>query len=86
MIPRSNDFELEIVRPTKTELLTVAWVEVEGLGGSFTVGPEHSPLVTVLKPGSQISYSSLEGQITHTEVTSGIFSIGTGRAVIILDD
>ncbi len=86
MIPRTNDFELEIVRPTETELLTVAWVEVEGLGGSFTVGPEHSPLVTVLKPGSQITYSSLEGQVTDIEITTGIFSVGTGRAVIILDD
>jgi len=80
-----TDFELEIIHPTKTELISVMWIEIESMEGSFTVGPDHSPLVAVLKPEGQIKYSTLGGTITDITITSGIFSVNKGRAVIIFD-
>ena len=80
-----KDFELEIIKPTETTRMTVTWVEVEGITGSFTVGPEHSPLVCILKPEGQVVYSVVDGQVVHREITSGVFSLSHGRAVIILD-
>ena len=80
-----TDFELEIIKPTETTRMTVAWVEVEGIGGSFTVGPDHSPLICILRPGGEIVYSVVDGQVVHREITSGIFSVSHGHALIIFD-
>ena len=85
MIGDSNYFDLEIIRPTESTLLTVSWVEVEGEMGSFTVGPNHSPIVTILKPGGILSYTTHDGKFMELEISSGVFSVSKGRAVIVFD-
>jgi len=80
-----NDFELEIIRPSQTQLVTVTWVEVEAITGSFTVGPNHSPLIAILRPGGIVRYNPFGQQPVDLPITTGIFSVGQDRAVLVFD-
>ena len=80
-----KDFELEIVKPTETQRVTITWIEVEGMTGSFTVGPDHSSIVTIIKPGGEIIYSVVDGTVVHCKISSGVFRISDGQALIIFD-
>ena len=81
----TDSFDLEIIRPTESTLVTVSWIEIEGVEGSFTAGPDHSPIVAILKLGGQISYTTHDGKFVKIDITAGIFSMSKGRAVIIFD-
>jgi len=85
MMPTLNDFELELIRPSQSCLLTVTWIEVEALNSSFTLGHDHLPVVAILKPGGTLRYSPLDENIVTITVSSGIFNFAQGRAVILLD-
>jgi F0F1-type ATP synthase epsilon subunit len=80
-----NDFELEIIQPTDTLHITVSWIEVESVNGSFVVGPEHSELVSVLRPGGKLTYNTSAGRLVDMDISGGIFSVCKGRAVAVLD-
>ena len=81
-----ESFELEIISPTSNKIETVEWVEVESPTGSFFVGPDHSPLVSLIKTKSNFSYKKVgekepEGFIVH----EGFFRVSEGnKAAIIL--
>ncbi len=81
-----NHFDLEIISPMGTQLITVEWVEVEGLSGCFLVGPGHSPLISVIKKGNSLLYKKV-GLDDGVElfVSGGIFSVENNKAVAILD-
>lgn len=80
-------FELEILHPTKFELVPVLWIEVEGLEGSFLVGASHAPLISMIKPKSIIRYKSMDGKEKIVDVfAGGVIEIVNNRAKIILDN
>lgn len=80
-------FDLEIVSSTSREQLVVEWVEVQGVGGSFLVGPDHSPLVSIIIGGCSLIYKkqniSLNQEIPIS--SGGIFKIENNKAIILLD-
>jgi F0F1-type ATP synthase epsilon subunit len=83
----NGHFDLEIISPTAKELLIVDWVEVQGISGSFLVGPDHSPLVSIVAKGGQLVYKKHEAQAPremHINST-GIFKVGDNKAVLLLD-
>ena len=81
----SQEFKLEIIQPNSTSLLSVRWIEVDGLESSFTVGPDHTPLVSILRPDGEINYTLSDGSQKKLKITAGIFSVSSSGAVIIFD-
>ncbi len=81
-----NYFGLEIISPMGSQIVEVEWVEVEGLNGCFLVGPDHSPLVSVIKKGNSLLYKKV-GFDDEVElfVSGGIFNVENNKAVAILD-
>jgi F0F1-type ATP synthase epsilon subunit len=80
-----DTFELEIISPKKSEKIIVEWVKVESPNGDFTVGPDHSPLVSLLKNRGKISYKEENKKETVIDSYGGIFSVSGNKAQIIFD-
>jgi len=49
-------FDLTIITPTSSQTEKVLWVEIEGPTGSFVVGHDHSPLISLLKKQGSLTY------------------------------
>lgn len=83
---KNDAFELEIIHPTKSEKKTVAWVEVESPTGNFVVGPNHSPLISILKPRGKLTYQVFEGTEASMDIYGGIFKVLNNKVVVLLEE
>lgn len=81
----TDAFELEIVRQTETKKVSILWVEVQSPTGNFIVGPEHHPLVSLLKHKSKLTYKAYSGGETSIDVYGGLFKVANNKAVALLD-
>lgn len=78
-------FEFEIVRPLESHTMVVEWIEVSSITGSFVVGPQHSPLIAVLKSPGVITYK-LAGEPAKTmTVYGGMLHVTSERATAVLE-
>ncbi len=75
-----KSFELEVLHPTKSEKFPVLWIEVEGIEGSFLLGPDHAPLISIIKSQSVVLYKSIDGKEKKIDVFSG------GMVEVLLDN
>ncbi len=78
-------FTFQIVTPTSTESLSVEWIEVESPTGSFLIGPEHSPLVSIIKTKSRLSYKRAYADPTFIDGVKGIIKVSDNKAIALLD-
>ena len=81
----TTTLSLEIISPTLAQQLTVEWIEVESPTGSFFVGPNHSPLISIIKNKSNLLYKTEGNEPTAVVTTHGVFYIEENKAVVILD-
>ncbi|HBS48556.1 TPA: hypothetical protein DEO28_01485 [Candidatus Dependentiae bacterium] len=81
-------FDLEIVRPSESKKISIFWVDIEGVSGNFVVGPNHSPLISVIKPQSFLIYKTSSNEEVRLEIVGGgIININeNGKVVVILDN
>lgn len=77
--------ELEIISPTKSNKISIQWIEIESPNGSFLVGINHSPLISIIKKKGILVYKKKDGKEIATEVYGGIFKVAHNKATIILD-
>ena len=85
-MPKNNNFELEIIRPTKTTKHAVEWIDIQSPTGNFIVGPDNEPLVSILKDRSKIKYKDVQIENIQTfDSYGGVFKVENNKAVFILD-
>jgi len=81
----SDSFELEIISPTSNRVEMVEWIEVESPTGSFFVGPNHSPLVSLIKPQSPFNYKKVDEQEQQSFIVhEGFFQVSPGNKVAVI--
>ncbi len=78
-------FELHIITPTNAQRISVDWIEVESPTGNFFVGPDHSPLISIIKNKSAIMYKKTGADICSLVVSQGIFKVAENKAIALLD-
>lgn len=78
-------FELEIIKRSTSQKLSVLWVEIESPTGDFVVGPDHTPLVSLLKDRGKLTYKEIAGNEKTIEVYGGIFKVSDNHAIVLLD-
>jgi len=78
-------FELEIIERVNSQKLTVLWVAIESPTGDLIVGPDHTPLVSLLKKRGKLTYKELAGNEKTIDVYGGIFKVSDNRAIALLD-
>lgn len=82
----ADQLELELVSPLSREIYTIEWIELQSPTGSFFVGPNHSPLVSVLKRKSSLVYKKVnEKDPISREVSVGFFKISDNKALVLLE-
>jgi F0F1-type ATP synthase epsilon subunit len=83
----NTHFNLEIISPATKELIDVEWVDVQGLNGSFMVGPDHSPLVSIVAKDSQLVYKvrNIQEPKEFYINSNGIFKVENNSAFLLLD-
>jgi F0F1-type ATP synthase epsilon subunit len=79
-----KNISLEIISSSKNEIINVLWVEIESPTGSFVVGPDHIPLVSIMKKRGILTYKQNNGEEVEQEVNGGIFEIYNNKAFAIL--
>ncbi|MCK4264740.1 hypothetical protein KAW80_00060 [Candidatus Babeliales bacterium] len=82
----TETFELEIVRPTESKKISIFWLDIEGLEGSFVVGPNHSSLISILKPKSRMIYKTIQNLEVEIDIFGGVIKVGNNKALVILDN
>lgn len=79
-------FELEIIRPTKTEKLVIEWVSLQSPTGNFVIGPDHAPLVSLLSERGEMTYQVAGGSKKTVDVFGGVIKVMQGKAIMFLDE
>jgi F0F1-type ATP synthase epsilon subunit len=78
-------FNFQIISPTITETLSVEWIEVESPTGSFLIGPGHSPLVSIIKTKSRLTYKRAYAEPSFIDGAKGIIKVSDNKAIALLD-
>lgn len=83
---RLTTFELDIIRPFSTQTIAVRWIEVPGATGSFVIGPDHSPIISLFANDSKLVYLEHDNDQPKTcQVFGGVLYVADGRVVALLD-
>jgi F0F1-type ATP synthase epsilon subunit len=82
----TSTFEFEIISPTSSQTIKVEWVTIESPTGSFFVGPHHTPLVSLIKKKSTLTYkNAAEKEATNVPIHEGFFRVtDNNKASLIL--
>ncbi len=81
----NESFVLEIISPTSNRRIAVEWVEVESPTGSFFVGPNHTPLVSLIKNKSPFCYKQVgEKTLQSLIVHDGFFRINQDSSAALI--
>lgn len=78
-------FSLSLITPSKRTTATIEWIEVQSPTGSFFVGPNHSPLVSLLKANANLTYKVAGEQIVSVAVPGGVLSIKNNTVLALID-
>lgn len=80
-----KDLHLTIVSPEK-ELFSgaVESVTLPGMVGSFTILPQHAPIVSSLKAG-QLSYVTKDGEEHVQDIHGGFIEMSNNDASVCVD-
>lgn len=79
------EFELEIISPTSHQKITIVGIEAESPTGSFFVGYDHIPLISIIKKKSILAYYLPDGTCMRIQVNGGVLNIAQNKALILLD-
>lgn len=77
--------ELEIITRKDAKQIPVEWINVQSPTGNFVVGPDHAPLVSLLKERGKLTYKEHEGKEVSIDTYGGIFKVDGNKATVILD-
>ena len=76
---------VEIVTPSKVSWTgTVAEVQAPGIGGEFGALPDHTPMLSVTRPGVVTLYGT-DGSKTRMVVGGGFAEVGPDRVTLLVD-
>jgi F0F1-type ATP synthase epsilon subunit len=78
-------FEFEIVRPTSSKTMVVEHIVVQAVSGNFVVGPDHSPLIAVLRPKGDLLFKEAGKGEQKIDTFGGLFVIQDGKATCVLE-
>ncbi len=79
-------FKLKIIHPQKEDFFDIEWVSVKSPTGDFVIAIDHSPLMSIIKNRSKISYKQKSSsKIDHFDVYGGFISVNNNTAIIVVD-
>ena len=80
-----NILLLELISLTSHDSYKVAWFEVEGPNGSFTICLGHTPITSIIKKKSILNYQLLDGTTHALDLAGGSMVLTSNIATLFLD-
>lgn len=80
----ADAFELEIINRKETKTIRVEWVAIESPSGNFVVGPDHYPLISLLKDRGTLTYKEFSGSEQSIDTYGGLLKVDETKATIII--
>lgn len=77
--------EFCVVTPQESTSYQVEWVEVESPSGTFFVGFDHAPLISIVKHYSAITYKEPNTAAVTIISKQGSFFVRANKATFITD-
>lgn len=78
--------ELKVIRPTKTETYTIAWLEVCTVQGNYIIQPGHAPMVLLLLPNKPIIFRLKNGKQESIFISKGILEVNRHVATVLMHE
>lgn len=78
-------FEVAFVTPTSQRTIMVAWLECQTPRGNLVIQKGHAPLVTALKPYTEVRFAHENGDVEAVELSGGVVEVLRNSATIIVD-
>ena len=78
-------FNVTFITPTSQRVVAVRWLECETPTGNLVIQQGHAPLITRLKPYSEVRFEQERGEMETVEVSGGLAEIRRESALIIVD-
>lgn len=63
---------LTIVTPTSSFTRNISWLEINSSAGNRIIKPSHAPLITLLKPRSNVLFLTEENVLEELPISSGV--------------
>lgn len=74
---------LQLIHPSYTRELSVAWLEMNTEVGNFVIQPGHAPMVVLLAHSKKIVFCLSTGKQESLHIEQGIAHITRQQATII---
>lgn len=78
-------FEVALITPTSNRTILVTWLECETPRGNLVIQKGHAPLVTALKPFSEVRFKNEDGSVETVELAGGVVEVLRNSVTIIID-
>ena len=75
----------EIITPQSHKKIEVEWIEIESPSGSFVIGPNHLPLVSLVSRKGRLSFKLSDQSVESIYPSHGIFLVNNNYARAIVD-
>ncbi len=75
--------ELTLIGPSRTQKMTIAWLDAQTPQGNFVVKPGHAPMIVVLVPNSELTIGQDDDSTTIMTIDGGILQV-TRTAITLL--
>ena len=64
--------KLELIGPTSTQKIDIAWLDAQTPEGNFVIKPGHAPIIIILAPTSELTIEQDDGSTTLMTIDGGI--------------
>lgn len=75
---------LNIIKPTSSQVLEINWIEVNTDNGSFIVQKGHAPLITVIENSKELTIELHDGSVTVMTVNDAILEVNRDYVTLLL--
>ena len=79
-----SSITIEVFEASSHRSVQAEWLDVFTPTGELTVGPGHSPVVSLLSPGSVATYKSAQGGMVDIQVPGGFLMVAENGVVKLL--
>jgi F0F1-type ATP synthase epsilon subunit len=80
-----SNFSLEVISFESVKKFDIQWATFQSPSGEFTVGPGHSPIVSIISSDSSVRFKPKNGDVDNFAVMNGVLVVSqSGLAQILM--
>ena len=82
---KNSNFSLEVISFESVKKFDIQWATFQTPSGEFTVGPSHSPIVSIISSDSTVRFKPQNGDVDSFVVLNGVLVLSQdGLAKVLM--